>query len=60
MKVRIGDQTYDANDQPIILKLTDQDKVNISNMLPHCTRYAAYPTGTLPIVIEKLMDAPWG
>jgi hypothetical protein len=43
MKVKIGTRIYDANDQPIMLILDQQDKANITNMAPEATKYCAYP-----------------
>jgi hypothetical protein len=43
MKVKIGDTVYDAEDEPIMLILTETDKKNIAKMLPETTKYCAYP-----------------
>lgn len=43
MKVKIGNKTYDAEKEPIMITLTDSDKSNIKNMLPHYTKYVAFP-----------------
>jgi hypothetical protein len=43
MKVKINDTVYDANEVPIMLILSDQDKFNITHMAPEADRYAAYP-----------------
>lgn len=43
MKVKIGDTIYDAEQEPIMVILSDSDKKNIQNMLPECTKYCAYP-----------------
>ena len=43
MKVKIGNTIFDAKEQPLMVILTDQDKKNIANMLPHCTMYASFP-----------------
>jgi len=44
MKVKIGDTIYDAEDQPIMVILSDKDKENISNMLEANTKYCCYPS----------------
>jgi len=43
MKVKIGDQVYDAEKQPIMLILSDIDKENISNMHSDTMKYCAFP-----------------
>ena len=42
MKVKIGTVVYDAETQPIMVILTQQDKKNIVNMAPEATRYCCY------------------
>lgn len=44
MKVKVGDRTYDSQEEPVMVTLTEQDKKNISNMLPSATRYCMYPS----------------
>lgn len=46
MRVKIGNEWYSDNDQPIMIELTEGDKKNISNMAEGATRYAVYPTNT--------------
>lgn len=48
MKVKIGDKIYDSEKEPIMVILSDDDKKNITNMLPHCTKYCSFP--------EEFMD----
>jgi len=43
MKVKIGNETYDPNNIPIMVILTDQDKENIKNMHKDKMKYIAYP-----------------
>jgi hypothetical protein len=43
MKVKIGNTVYSAEDQPVMVILSEADKANIAKMLPECTRYCAYP-----------------
>jgi hypothetical protein len=45
MIVKIRDKYYDSEETPIMLVLTDNDKQNITNMLPECDRYCSYPDG---------------
>lgn len=43
MRVKVGNQWFSAKPgNPIAVELTDQDKANIANMLPHCTRYGQF------------------
>jgi|TARA_R110000851_G_scaffold292761_1_gene447302 hypothetical protein len=43
MKIKIGTKIYDAEKEPIMLILTDQDKSNIKNMLPECSKFVIFP-----------------
>lgn len=43
MKVKVGNKIYDGEYEPVMAILTDQDKENIKNMLPECTKYCMYP-----------------
>lgn len=43
MKVKIGNKIYDGNDEPVMIILSDEDKKNITNMLPTATKYCSYP-----------------
>ena len=45
MKVKIGDTIYDAQDQPIMVILNDQDKKNITEMPAGSYKYCGYPEG---------------
>jgi len=42
MKVKVGDRVYSSERQPIMVILTEQDKINIANMVPEATRYAEF------------------
>jgi len=53
MRVKIGDQWFSSDDQPICVELTDQDKSNIENMDPDATRYAVFPDALASSVDEK-------
>lgn len=46
MKVMINGKIYDGKTEMIIVYLTDKDKENINNMLPHCDLYSEYPEGS--------------
>ena len=43
MKVKIKDQIYDSNEEPIMLILTDIEKEHIRDMPSECTKYASAP-----------------
>lgn len=43
MKIKVGDTWFECtDDQPIMVVLTEQDKTNIKNMNPECTKYAVF------------------
>lgn len=43
MKVKIADNIYDGDKEPVMVILSDEDKKNITNMLPECSKYMSYP-----------------
>ncbi|NJB83631.1 hypothetical protein [Wenyingzhuangia aestuarii] len=43
MKVKIGDTVYNAEETPIMLILTKQDKENIINMDAKDTKFVIFP-----------------
>jgi hypothetical protein len=47
MKVKVGDKIYDGENEIVMVILTDQDKNNIENMLPSCTKYCSYPSESM-------------
>ncbi len=47
MKVKICDKIYDSENQPVMVILTAQDKINIANMHPHCTKYACFQNSNM-------------
>ncbi len=55
MKVKIGNLIYDGEDQPVMVILSDNDKINISNMHPDATRYACFPKGISKLTVKKFM-----
>ena len=42
MQIKVGDKLFSSEDQPIMVILTEDDKENIANMLPECTKYATF------------------
>lgn len=43
MKIKVGNEIFDAEKQPIMIILTQQDKNNIANMHPEAMSYACFP-----------------
>jgi hypothetical protein len=56
MKVKVGDKIYDSETEPVMVILSDGDKKNIKNMLPHCTKFCSYPSIIPNGEIIKWMD----
>jgi len=56
MKVKVGDKIYDGEDELVMVILTDQDKVNIANMLPECDRYCVYVGGPDGYSEQEVID----
>lgn len=42
MRIKVGNRVIDSKDEPIMVILTDQDKVNIGRMDPDCTKYCEF------------------
>jgi hypothetical protein len=55
MKVKIGDQVFDSNEQPILLVLSDQDKENIANMDPEVHKFCSFPEDSDESEIREFM-----
>ena len=43
MKVKVGGMIFDSKKQPVMIILSDNDKLNIRNMPKHLTKYCQYP-----------------
>lgn len=43
MKVKVGNTVTDGDHQPVMVILTQQDKINISRMTEETTKYCGYP-----------------
>ena len=43
MRIKIKDEFYDGDDEPIMVILTNKDKENIANMAKDCQRYCEHP-----------------
>ena len=44
MKVKIGNKVYDAENEPIMVILSNGEKEQIVNMHPDATKYCMYPS----------------
>ena len=55
MKIKVGDRVYDANDEPVMVILSDKDKMNIRDMDPEATKYCGYPDGMAEAKVEAFM-----
>ena len=58
MKVKVDDKVYSGDKEPVMVILTDQDKENIKNMDPSCTKYCVYPADYRPGYIKVWMEEP--
>lgn len=56
MKVKVGNKVYDGNQEPVMVILTDEDKRNIANMLPECTKYAVCPDDNPQSDFDRWME----
>ena len=55
MKVKIGDTVYDAENEPIMIILSDKDKENIKNMTVDAKKYCSFPDSINIDNIKKFM-----
>lgn len=55
MIVKIGNKVYDSKQQPIMIVLSDDDKYNITQMIPEATKYCSYPDDMELNEIKKFM-----
>lgn len=55
MKVKIGLEIFDPNDQPLMVILTDTDKSNIANMDPKFYKYCSFPDSFDDATQKKLL-----
>lgn len=58
MRVKIGNKIYDAEDQPIMIIMSQSDKDNIKNMHTDKFKYITFPDGTDIAEIRKFIDEP--
>ena len=43
MKVKVENEIYDGEEEPVMVILSDMDKENIASMAPDATKYCVYP-----------------
>jgi hypothetical protein len=55
MKVKIGEEIYDSELEPIMIILDDEEKKQISNMLPECYKYCSAPDIIREEIIRDFM-----
>lgn len=55
MKVKIRDETYDSEDMPIMLILSDEEKSLIGDMSPGNHKFCSFPEKTNIYNIEEFM-----
>lgn len=62
MKVKIGDTIYDSEQEPILLILTPQERLDIIGLPPSVYRYVVAPEGinlrTSSLLRQWLTDSP--
>lgn len=58
MRVKVNSHVFDSIEEPICIVLFDQDKENIKNMDPNCTKYCSYPEAAEKKEIEQFMSDP--
>ncbi len=56
MKVKIKNKIYDADKEPIMIILSEQDKINIAGMDKEHTKYCVYPTETSKEYLKEFME----
>ena len=62
MKVKVGNEIYDGDIEPVMVILTDQDKKLICSMAPEATKYCCYPSkenSDEPIVFSEEYIKEW-
>ena len=56
MRIKFWDGEWiDPEEIPIVVELTEQDKINIANMAEDATLYASFPKDT-PVNIQEWLD----
>ncbi len=43
MRVKVGDRTYDSEEESVMVILSEKDKQNIRDMLSDATKYCSFP-----------------
>ena len=56
LRVKVGMKWHEVNRyQPIMIELTEQDKLNIQNMAPEATKYAIFSDDSYFVSVEDKM-----
>ena len=59
MKVKIGDEVYDSDKEPVLLILTAQERLEINAMVPQCRKYVKFPQGAnVGLIAQWITDIP--
>ncbi len=56
MKVKIGNKIFDSNEEPIMLILSEEDKININNMHSDKYKFISFPSEMEIEEVRKLID----
>ncbi len=43
MRVKVGNKVYDAEDEPLLVMLSREERDEIAHMIPGATKYCVYP-----------------
>ena len=57
MRVKIGDKWYDSEEEPIVVELSDQDKINIAHMSEIAKKYCSFPEGLSRDKVREWMNS---
>ena len=57
MKVKIGDKFHDSEEEPIMLFMDNDEKVQIANMGVEATKYCSYPESMSEVAVVTFMGS---
>lgn len=55
MKVKIGEIWYDSDRQPLMIRLSAEEKSLVANMAGEENNFCAFPEGTAPETVRAFM-----
>lgn len=55
MRVKIGNNVYDSSQEPVMLILDEQDKINIRNMSDEATKFCSFPDSMSAEEVKEFM-----